>query len=50
MYQIPTALTTTSGFHSTPSATAHTGTEMFISLSYTATPLYTATPYTATPS
>ena len=48
MYQIPTDLTTTSGFCSTPSATTHTGTETFMSPSYTAAPSYTAIPYTAT--
>ena len=43
--------TTTSGFRSTATATTRTGTETFISPSYTATPPYTATSsYTATPS
>ena len=43
--------TTNSGFRSTTSATTRTGTETFISPSYTATPPYTATSsYTATPS
>ena len=40
---VPTTLTTTSGFCSTPSATTCTGMEMFISPSYTPTPPYTAT-------
>ena len=49
--------TTNSGFRSTTSATTRTGTEMFISPSYTVTSSYTATPsrtvtpsYTVTPS
>ena len=43
--------TTTSGFRSTASPATRTGTETFISPSYTATPPYTATSsYTATPS
>ena len=43
--------TTTSGFRSTASATTRTGTETFISPSYTATPPYTATSsFTAVPS
>ena len=50
----PLTRPTTSGFRSTPSATARTGTETFVSPSYTATPYtgspsYTATPYATTP-